>query len=291
MPAGTRASVSSHSGDAKLIAAGDPARRASPRRWRAWCGARAGGAAPWPRPSRRSRSSSAKRSRIRRRPVLTSTRAPVSGSTSIRWPTAGSSVSRGSTTSIASTEWRTRSEPSGRSHARWSRKSEMSTTRPGWPASLPTRASASASASGSSRPSTRDARLQPAAQRDHAGPRPARRRHLRGTGAEGDQADAARAAHAEAAEHQRRPLGHVGLEPPRGAERHRGRDVEHDPRRQRPLGHVQAHVGRAGARAGGGVDVAHVVADLVRAQLGELGAQADAGGAAVARAGSGPRDG
>ena len=46
-------------------------------------------------------------------------------------------------------------------------------------------------------------------------------------------------------------------------------------------------MGRAGARAGGGVDVAHVVAQLVRAQLGELGAQPHAGGAAIAREGLG----
>ena len=47
-----------------------------------------------------------------------------------RCPTAGSSASRGSAISIASTEWRTRSEPSGRSQPRWSRKSEITTTSP-----------------------------------------------------------------------------------------------------------------------------------------------------------------
>ena len=69
----------------------------------------------------------------------------------------------------------------------------------------------------------------------------------------------------------------------RGAERHRRRDVEHEPGRQRPLGHVQAHVRLAHARGGGRVDLAHVVADLVGAQLRELGAGAEAGGAPVAR--------
>ena len=64
-------------------------------------------------------------------------RAPVSGSTSARCPTAGSSPSRGSTISTASTEWRTRSDPSGRSQPCCSRKSEMTTTRPGWRASRP----------------------------------------------------------------------------------------------------------------------------------------------------------
>ena len=68
----------------------------------------------------------------------------------------------------------------------------------------------------------------------------------------------------------------------RGAERHRRRDVEHDPGRQRPLGHVQPHVRLPGPRGRGGVEVAHVVAGLVGAQLRQLGADADAGGAAVA---------
>ena len=101
--------------------------------------------------------------------------------------------------------------------------------------------------------------------------------------AEHDQPDAAGAAHAEPPEHERDALGDVGLQPLGGAERHRRRDVEHDPRRQRPLGHVQADVRlAAGARGRRRIDVADVVADLVRAQLGELDAEADAGGATVA---------
>ena len=96
-------------------------------------------------------------------------------------------------------------------------------------------------------------------------------------------ADAPGAAHGQAAEDQRHALGDVGLQPLRRAEGHRGRDVEDDPGGQRALGHVQAHVRLAGARGRRGVDLAHVVADLVRAQLGELGARPHAGGAAVAR--------
>ena len=56
------------------------------------------------------------------------------------------------------------------------------------------------------------------------------------------------------------------------------------PRGQRALGDVVAHVGDAGARGGGGVDPADVVAELVGADLGELGARAAAGRAALARA-------
>jgi hypothetical protein len=44
---------------------------------------------------------------------------------------------------------------------------------------------------------------------------------------------------------------------------------------------VQADVGLAGPRCGRGIDVAHVVADLVGAQLRELRSDADAGGAPV----------
>ena len=72
----------------------------------------------------------------------------------------------------------------------------------------------------------------------------------------------------------RRALGHVALEALGRAERHRGRDVEHDPRGHQPLGHVQPHVRHARPRAGRGVELADVVARLVRAQLRELGARA-----------------
>ena len=48
-------------------------------------------------------------------------------------------------------------------------------------------------------------------------------------------------------------------------------------------GHLLAHVRDAGAGGGGGVELAHVVAGLVGAQLRELGARADAGRAVLAR--------
>ena len=51
-----------------------------------------------------------------------------------------------------------------------------------------------------------------------------------------------------------------------------GEHVEQQPGRQRPLGHLHAHVRLARARGHGPVDLAHVVAELVRAHLRELGA-------------------
>ena len=233
--------------------------------------------------SRRSCSSSANRSRTRRREVSTSTRAPVSGSTSARCPTAGSSASRGSTISTASTEWRTRSDPERPLPARWSRKSRDHDHEPGLarqPSHPAERAgqrlrvvlAVGCDALGEQSAAARRSR----AWRRAAGASARRRR------AERDQADAAGAPHAEASEHERHALGDVGLQPPGGAERHRRRDVEHDPGRQRALGHVQADVRLAGAGGRGRVDVADVVADLVRAQLCELHADADARRAPVA---------
>jgi len=77
-------------------------------------------------------------------------------------------------------------------------------------------------------------------------------------------------------------LRDIGLQAVGGAERHRGGDVEHEPGREDPLRNLQTDVRDAGARAGGRVELADVVAELVRAQLRELGAAADAGCEAIA---------
>ena len=69
-------------------------------------------------------------------------------------------------------------------------------------------------------------------------------------------------------------LGDVGLQPVGGAEapsRRTGRATSQVV--SVALGHLQAHVGDAGAGAGGGVELAHVVAELVGPQLRELGAR------------------
>ena len=115
------------------------------------------------------------------------------------------------------------------------------------------------------------------------GPRAARRQHDRRAGAErrrrrrsrrgGPRAGRARARRPR----RRRPSAAVAV--PNAIDGERSSTIQ---RRQRALGDVQAHVRLAGARGRGGVEVAHVVAGLVGAQLRELGAAADAGGAAVA---------
>src|SRR4051794_35156341 len=123
-------------------------RSQSPSVVRTMCSARA-----WRRSAatsaRPSRSASAKRSRSLDEWVSTSTRSPVSGSISARWPTAGSSSSRGSRISTASVEWRARRAASARRHVRGPRKSETTTTRPGCRASCATRRSVPVSAWGS----------------------------------------------------------------------------------------------------------------------------------------------
>lgn len=111
----------------------------------------------------------------------------------------------------------------------------------------------------------------------------ARRQQPWGAGAERDHAHGARTPDADAGEQERDALGDVGLEPLGGAEGHRGRQVECDPGGERSLGNVQAHVRLSGTGSGGGVEVADVVADHVRAQLRELEARPDPGGAAVTR--------
>ena len=77
--------------------------------------------------------------------VFTRMSRPVSGSTSQSSPTFGSSCSRGSRISTASTSWRPASSSSGRRQSRGPRKSETTTTSERWRASAPARLSASPS--------------------------------------------------------------------------------------------------------------------------------------------------
>ena len=168
---------------------------------------------------------------------------PVSGSTSARCPTAGSSASRGSAISTASTACRTRSEPSGRSQPCCSRKSEITTTRPGWRASRPTRRRAPAMPSGSCWPSgaTPSASIRRSATIPGLEPRGGSTRGA--VGAERDQPDAAGPADAEPPEHERDALGDVGLQPQR-----RCRTPSTARRRARSTSSARARA-RAGARA------------------------------------------
>ena len=198
--------------------------------------------------SRRSRSSAANRSRTRRREVSTSIRSPALGidqrqvSDAPAAPPRADRRSRPRAPSGAPAASRAAApRPAGRESR------EITTTSPGWRASRATRRSAPARPSASCSPVGRDALGQHAAQRDH------RRALSRAAAARAvcaapnaDEPDAARSPDAEPPEHERHALGDVGLQPPRGPERHRRRHVEHDPGRQRALGHVQADVRLAG---------------------------------------------
>ena len=112
-------------------------------------------------------------------------------------------------------------------------------------------------------------------QAEQPGAALARAQHARLRAAEGDHAEPVPAPRRHVADGQRDALGDVGLAPQRGAELHRGRDVEHQPRRHRALADVHADVRLAHPRGHVPVDVAHVVARLVGADQRQLGAGAD----------------
>ena len=119
-------------------------------------------------------------------------------------------------------------------------------------------------------------------QPEHACPPLPRRDRLRVAVAERDEAEPVAAAAREVAERERHAFGDVGLPALRGAERHRRRDVERQPRHEHALGEVDTHVRLA--RSGGHVplDPAHVVPGDVRPHLCELAAGAEDRGAMVA---------
>ena len=234
--------------------------------------------------SRRSRSSASKRARSRGEDVSTSIRSPRLGVDQREPPDGGQrALARVVDLDRDHGVARAQSAASGRAQPSWSRKSDTTATR------LGRRASAvSARERDGERLAGRGRRRRRRRRRSRSRTAASPGRAPRGGSTIGSpapnaiDADAAGAAHREPGEHERDALGDVGLEPRRRAERHRRRDVKGDPRRQRPLGHVQAHVRLAGARGRRGVEVADVVARLVRPQLRQLGAGADTGGAAVA---------
>ena len=86
----------------------------------------------------------------------------------------------------------------------------------------------------------------------------------------------------EVADGDRDALGDVGLAPQRGPERHRRRDVEHEPRGERPLRDVDADVRDRGAGRDVPVDPADVVAGLIRTDLRQLEPAAQVVGAELA---------
>ena len=271
-------------GDWKLIAGPGPGGAARARRWSGARGRR-----------RRRRCRAPPRRAVRLRPrrsaraplwreVSTDTWRPVSGSTSVRWPTAGSSPSRGSAISTATTY--VALSPGAAAGVPTPPARGSPTPRPPGPAyrhprrggagppaqSLPDRPSPSWATPVSRRRRSAQRGQAPAAGRNEFG----------GAGAERDYRQAAGPPQGQAAHGQRDALGHVGLQPLGRPERHRGGDVEREPCGQRALRDLEAHVGHGRPRARRGVDLADVVADLVRAQLRQLGPDPGAGGGTVA---------
>ena len=200
---------------------------------------------------------------------------PVSGSTSQRSPTSGSSCSRGSRISIATTSCRAASRSSRGRQSRGPRKSETTTTTERRRVSRPIRASAVAERG---RPGRLEVRLAP--QRDQERQQAAASLPGgRGAGCRSPNvasAEPVAASRGEVADRERDALGDVPLAPVGGAEGHRRRRVEQQPRLDRPLGDVHAHVRLAGARGDVPVDQPDVVAEDVRPHLRELGAVAEA---------------
>ena len=109
---------------------------------------------------------------------------------------------------------------------------------------------------------------------EHAAAAALRRGDVLATGTERDDAEAIAAARREATDDERGPFGHVGLAPVGRPEVHRRGVVEQEPGGQLPVRHVLADL--RDERPGGGVpvDLADVVAGLVRAEPVELEAGA-----------------
>ncbi len=225
---------------------------------------------------------SAKRRRRRSLRVSTRSRRPVSGSTSQSSPTFGSSCSRGSRISTATTSWRPASSSSGRRQSERAAevgddRDERTLTggRRGPAESLGEGRRARARVVGIRAP-------QRGQQAEEARAALPRRERLRPGIAERDDAEPVPAPGRHVPERERDALGHVRLASVGRAERHRGRDVEHEPRRQDPLGEIDAHVRDAGSGGHVPVHPAHVVAGLVGTDLGQLAACPEPAGAVVA---------
>ena len=122
-------------------------------------------------------------------------------------------------------------------------------------------------------------RLQRVEQRAAALPRPLDDRLV----PERDRAEPVAAARRGVADRDRDAFGDVGLAALAGAERHRRRRVEHEPRDEHALCELDAHVRLAGARRHVPLDAPDVVARLVGPHLPELAADARERGAVVAR--------
>ena len=229
---------------------------------------------------RRSPSAAAAK-RLRRPALRESTRIclPVSGSTSQSSPRSGSSSSRGSRISIATTSWRPARSSSGVRQSSGPRKSETTATRARcraiaavWRSARPS-AAGPARSSGSSRilassPISPTLPWRGGVACGRPSPMvtiPNRFPRLRG----------------DTSDRERNTLRHVGFAPVGGAELHRRRGVENEPGDEHALGKMDAHVRLARAGRDVPVDPAHVVPGRIGADLGELGADPQHGGPVV----------
>ena len=219
------ASAARKAGEAKLTPASGPSSRAHAPvgRQHHVLGARRA-AARAATAARSSAAAAAKRSRRRRLEVSTSTRCPVSGSTSASRPTVGQRRARAGRGSRPPAPCGARaSAASGRAQSGGPAKSEIThhqAAQPRQPAEPRQRRgrAASPSAPSGATPSA-SARRRPT-----RAPRPPRGGSSRVCGAAvGQQRHAPAAAHGERAQHVDHALGHVALEPVGGAERHRRR--------------------------------------------------------------------
>ena len=193
----------------------------------------------------------------------------------------GSSCSRGSRISTATTAWREASRSRGVRQSRGPRKSETTTVSERCRA---TRASCVSAVPIDVRADPLGLGIAADGQQDSEQPDAslARTQHERRRSAEGGDADPVSAPRREVADGDRDALGDVPLAPVGGPEPHRRRDVEEHPGRQRALGDVDPHLHLAGTRRGVPVDTPDVVARLPLADLRELRADADRGSAMLA---------
>ena len=225
-------------------------------------------AAPRPRPPRSARAASRSR-------VSTRSWRPVSGSTSQSSPTFGSCLlARVADLDrehvVAAGELEQRRAPVARAAEVGDDDDERALPR------QPRRRSPSAAPSDVAPPpsSTGSCRSASSSPSSPARPWP-RRDRPRLLVAEGDEAEPVAAPAWRGGRARARPLGDVGLSPLGGAERHRRRDVEHEPGHEHALGEVDADVRLAGPRGHVPLDPADVVAGLVGTHLRELAARAE----------------
>ena len=221
-----------------------------------------------------SRCSPASRRRCRNSASLESTVScsPVSASSTTITPASGSSYSRGSSSRIATTSWRSVSCSSGRSHPGAVMKSERRTI------SERRRIAAERELERPRQVGDRPARLRRAAGGSGRGRAPGRGRCAAGScldlAVEQDRADRVAAAGEQAREGRRELAEHELLRPVDRAEPHRRRAVEQEPGRQLAILGVLADERRVHPRGDVPVDVADVVARLVLAEVAEVGADA-----------------